>query len=169
MSPFAFVAAALAVTGAAGQSSAGPSGAPRDVPPNHWAFPAVDNLFKANVLKGYPDGTFKGSRPASRYELAVMIAAMTQDYTGSLSAIQRQLEETNRKLDERRANEQAAKDLMAQIETLRAQLDQMKRQQSEVASLNGRFQALNDQLLKIRANLSSARETQEKVKAKTGA
>lgn len=29
-------------------------GAPPDVPRKHWAFPAVDGLFKEGLLKGYP-------------------------------------------------------------------------------------------------------------------
>lgn len=31
-------------------------GAPSDVPKNHWAFPAVDTLFREGLLKGYPAG-----------------------------------------------------------------------------------------------------------------
>lgn len=30
--------------------------APADVPKDHWAFPAVDALFKEGLLKGYPSG-----------------------------------------------------------------------------------------------------------------
>ncbi len=31
-----------------------------DVPPNHWAFEAVEKLRNAGILIGYPDGTFGG-------------------------------------------------------------------------------------------------------------
>jgi len=46
-----------------------------DVPDNHWAFEALQRLKKDGILVGYPDGLFRGNRPASRYELAVAIHA----------------------------------------------------------------------------------------------
>ena len=46
-----------------------------DVPDNHWAFEALQRLKKDGLLVGYPDGLFRGNRPASRYELAVAIHA----------------------------------------------------------------------------------------------
>src|SRR5512132_4002027 len=49
-----------------------------DAPENHWAFEALANMKKAGLLVGYPDGLFRGGRPASRYELAVAIHATYQ-------------------------------------------------------------------------------------------
>ncbi|HEY3779502.1 MAG TPA: S-layer homology domain-containing protein [Fimbriimonadaceae bacterium] len=46
-----------------------------DVPDNHWAYEALARLKKDGLLVGYPDGLFRGNRPASRYELAVAIHA----------------------------------------------------------------------------------------------
>ena len=43
-----------------------------DVPLNSWAYDAVNQLTKDGVIKGYPDGTFKGNRPMTRYEAAVL-------------------------------------------------------------------------------------------------
>jgi S-layer homology domain len=43
-----------------------------DVPQNSWAYDAVDQLAKDGIIKGYPDGTFKGNRPMTRYEAAVL-------------------------------------------------------------------------------------------------
>ena len=42
------------------------------VPLNSWAYDAVDQLVKDGIVVGYPDGTFKGSRPMTRYEAAVL-------------------------------------------------------------------------------------------------
>lgn len=43
----------------------------RDVAPGDWAFDALRNLVERyNCLVGYPDGTFRGDRPISRYEFA---------------------------------------------------------------------------------------------------
>jgi hypothetical protein len=43
------------------------------IPNDHWAGGAVDQLHGEGVLIGYPDGTFKGTQPATRYELALAL------------------------------------------------------------------------------------------------
>lgn len=44
-----------------------------DVPKNHWATESVETLEELGIFLGYPDGEFKGSQPATRYEMAVVI------------------------------------------------------------------------------------------------
>jgi len=45
-----------------------------DVPPDHWAYDAVQELVDAGVLQGYPDGTYGGKRAMTRYEFAEALA-----------------------------------------------------------------------------------------------
>ncbi len=45
-----------------------------DVPANHWAYDAVAQLAAKGVLSGYPDGSYKGRQPATRYEMASALA-----------------------------------------------------------------------------------------------
>ncbi len=47
-----------------------------DVPDNHWASDAVAALAAKGLVEGYPDGTFKGDRASSRYEVAMILARM---------------------------------------------------------------------------------------------
>jgi len=47
-----------------------------DVPAEHWAKDAVANLAAKGMLEGYPDGTFKGDRAATRWEVAMVVARM---------------------------------------------------------------------------------------------
>ncbi|MBD2576801.1 iron uptake porin [Oscillatoria sp. FACHB-1406] len=48
----------------------------RDVRPTDWAFQALDDLIKRyDCLVGYPDGTFRGNRPLTRYEFAAGLNA----------------------------------------------------------------------------------------------
>jgi hypothetical protein len=47
--------------------------APKDVPITHWAYDAVRELYRLGVLEGYPDGTFKGRQPMTRYEFALAV------------------------------------------------------------------------------------------------
>src|ERR1700682_5333816 len=45
-----------------------------DVPANHWADQAIQSLAADGLVEGYPDGKFKGDRPLTRYEMAVLVA-----------------------------------------------------------------------------------------------
>ena len=45
-----------------------------DVDTNSWAYQAVSKLSAENVVEGYPDGTFRGEKNISRYEVAQIIA-----------------------------------------------------------------------------------------------
>jgi hypothetical protein len=45
-----------------------------DVPASHWAYDAVAQLASRGVISGYPDGSYKGGQPATRYEMASIIA-----------------------------------------------------------------------------------------------
>ena len=47
-----------------------------DVPMNHWAYDAVEQLSAKGILEGYPNGTFKGNKSMTRYEIATMVARM---------------------------------------------------------------------------------------------
>ena len=47
-----------------------------DVTPDDWAFQAVPDLSVQGVVEGYPDGSFKGERNMTRYELAQIIARL---------------------------------------------------------------------------------------------
>lgn len=48
----------------------------RDVNKSHWAADAVAELAAKGIIEGYPDGTFKGDRRATRWEMAAMIARL---------------------------------------------------------------------------------------------
>jgi opacity protein-like surface antigen len=45
-----------------------------DVPLNHWSYDAIGALAARGVLSGYPDGTYKGRQPTTRYEMASAVA-----------------------------------------------------------------------------------------------
>lgn len=44
-----------------------------DIPRGHWAEEAVRTLVERGILTGYPDGTFRGNEPATRYQLALAL------------------------------------------------------------------------------------------------
>jgi predicted porin len=47
-----------------------------DVPNEHWARDAVADLASKGIVEGYPDGTFKGDRTSTRWEMALMLSRL---------------------------------------------------------------------------------------------
>ena len=54
-----------------------------DVSENHWAYEYVSKLAGNGILKGYPDGEFKGDRMMTRYEFATIVYRIVQSGLGS--------------------------------------------------------------------------------------
>ena len=75
--------------GALSSSAAAAANPFSDVPRDHWAYDAVTQLAADGVVEGYGDGTYRGDRSITRYEMAQMTArAMAK---GDLSASDRAL------------------------------------------------------------------------------
>ena len=67
------IAAAAALTAGVSAYAANPFS---DVSTDDWAYQAVADLSDQGVVIGYPDGTFRGERNITRYELAQIVARM---------------------------------------------------------------------------------------------
>ena len=67
------IAAVAALTAGVSAFAANPFS---DVSSDDWAYQAVSDLSDQGVVEGYPDGTFKGERNITRYELAQIIARL---------------------------------------------------------------------------------------------
>lgn len=63
-----------------------------DVPENHWVYQALLNMKDQGILVGYPDGLFRGNRPASRYELAGAINSAYEKLRGMIAGLQSQVD-----------------------------------------------------------------------------
>ncbi len=59
-----------------------------DVPTGHWAYDAITELTQDGIIKGYPDGTFKGNRNLTRYEFALAIRDALTTVRTRLSALE---------------------------------------------------------------------------------
>lgn len=58
-----------------------------DVPAKSWAYDAVNKLAQAGIVDGYGDGTFKGDKTITRYEMAQIVAkAMTKSLNNEQQA-----------------------------------------------------------------------------------
>lgn len=67
------IAGAMVLTGLTGMAKAADMKYV-DVPSGHWAYDAIKIADEAGCWKGYPDGTFRGNRNITRYEMAMLIA-----------------------------------------------------------------------------------------------
>ncbi len=49
-----------------------------DVSAKHWAYDAVNVLYAAGIIEGYPDGLLRGESSTTRYEMIAMVARALQ-------------------------------------------------------------------------------------------
>jgi hypothetical protein len=109
----------------------------KDIPQNSWAYQSITDLVNDGIIVGYPDGTFKGNRPLTRYEAAVMVERAVQYLTKRL------------------ANPQTASTVSQKdIDALRALLDEFR---GDIDSLKIRVADIDSRLKSV----ESAQKTDE--------
>ncbi|MFN3651241.1 MAG: S-layer homology domain-containing protein [Armatimonadota bacterium] len=78
--------AALAAGALLPSAARAQGGAFADVPMNHWAYDAVNQLAEKGIFTGYPDGTFAGRRALTRYEFAIALQRMLAEVQRMIDA-----------------------------------------------------------------------------------
>lgn len=51
------------------------------VPFEHWAYDACQQMSDLGIIIGYPDGTWRGDRPLTRYEFAMAVSRLVDQFT----------------------------------------------------------------------------------------
>ncbi|MBI2265599.1 MAG: S-layer homology domain-containing protein, partial [Armatimonadetes bacterium] len=110
-----------------------------DLPPSHWALDAVNQLSAKGLLEGYPDGTFKGDRAASRYEVAMAVARVLAKVEkmgqadlsnlatkSDLAALRKLINEFRDELDALGVRVAKAEDKIAALESRVTELERVK-------------------------------------------
>ena len=116
----AFLKAAIAACFACAAVTASAANPFTDVSSDDWAYQAVASLSDEGVIDGYPDGTFRGDKHVTRYEIAQIVARLMAK-EDTLNASQ---QETLAKLSSQYADE--LKDLgvrVAELEKKRGATD----------------------------------------------
>ena len=108
----AFLKAAIAACFACAAVTVSAANPFTDVSADDWAYQAVASLSDEGVIDGYPDGTFRGDKHVTRYEIAQIVARLIAK-EDTLNASQK---ETLAKLSSQYANE--LKDLGVRIAEL---------------------------------------------------
>jgi hypothetical protein len=100
-----------------------------DVQPTDWAFQALQSLVERyGCIAGYPDGTFKGNRPLSRYEFAAGLNACLDRINDLIKAATDPLatKEDLRKL------QKLQEEFAAELAALRGRVDSLEARTSEL-------------------------------------
>jgi hypothetical protein len=120
-----------------------------DVPANSWAYDAVRQLAAAGLITGYPDNTFKGNRPMTRYEMAVLVNravnAIQSKIAGGGQVKQSDLDAIKKLVD---AFGPELRQVQAQLRTLQQQQAALKTQADATKAEADAVKAANDQLKK---------------------
>ena len=96
-----------------------------DVQPTDWAFQALQSLVERyGCIAGYPDGTFKGNRAVTRYELAAALNACLDQISARFAT-------------------------QGDLEIVQALQSEFK---AEMATLKGRVDSLEAQIAQLEAN-----------------
>jgi len=141
----AAVLLALAAPGAGAQGQA-----PGDVPRDHWAYAAVEDLAAKGLIKGYPpQGRFFGNRTVTRYEMATIVQRILQR-VDELYAPKGQAGQPAPPLPDR------------QMEEIRRLVDSFK---VELTVIGADLQRVRDQMSELRGQVESARQATDRAAA----
>ncbi len=139
------VALAIAATLVLGLISPAFSQPFADVPTDHWAFDAIAELAAKGIVEGYPDGTFKGDRAMTRYEMAMVVARLL----ARVEAIKIPPAAPPTKIPPAEVGR-------ADIQTLQRLVNEFR---AELAALGVRVTAVEEELAALRARVDNTRVT----------
>lgn len=132
-----------------------------DVPTDHWAYDAIAELAAKGLIEGYPDGSFKGDRAMTRYEMAMVVARLLARIeaikipplpgdlvrTPALTAAQAANAAARAAIDAR---------LTAKLGTIQRLVAEFR---AELAALGVRVTAVEEEIAAIRARMDNTRIT----------
>ena len=113
-----------------------------DVEGTEWAYNAVQQLVeKYDVLEGYPDGTYKGKKSSSRFELAAAVYDLATYFSDQIALDRDDLAKLAKLLDE----------FSGEIKSLQGRVDQLD---AKVAALDTRTVTLEGQVAEHASQLA---------------
>lgn len=106
-----------------------------DTPANHWAFEALARLKKDGILVGYPDGLYRGGRPASRYELAAAVHAAYVNLKNQSDGLASQIQALTDKVNNNQVTKADLDNLKAALASAQNDINSMKGWGDDIANL----------------------------------
>lgn len=132
---------------------------PGDVPAHHWAAQSVEDLYRIGVLRGYPDGRFRGDRPVSRYELGLAIGNLFTYQKNEIDGLQQQLDRIKISPTPGLAVQDLA-EFRRRTDALGVSIGALQARRPEIDDLSKTFAGLNDQLKALREKLAAIRASE---------
>jgi hypothetical protein len=132
-----------------------------DVPTDHWAYDAIAELAAKGLVEGYPDGSFRGDRAMTRYEMAMVVARLL----ARIEAIKipplppdlvRRPELAKTDAATRAALTAVDKRLTAKLAVVQRLVAEFR---AELAALGVRVTAVEEELAALRARMDNTRTT----------
>ncbi|MBI3038271.1 S-layer homology domain-containing protein [bacterium] len=115
----------------------------QDLPKDHWAFKDVDFLVKQGYMEGYPDGTFKGRKITTRYDLSLILARILKRMEEKRQGIMDATE------TERAALSRLTKEFRDELGLLGVRVDTLERRMTDSET---KVKSIEDALPKVRVS-----------------
>ncbi len=116
-----------------------------DIPVNHWAGDAVEEIADLGIVIGFPDGTFRGNEAFTRYQAALVISRLLAVVDANMEA---------ELAGVRGALQDLASDVAAQGVRLAAAESAIAGISDDVAADSARLSALEDALAALEAEMA---------------
>jgi len=134
-----------------------------DVPESHWAYKELARMKQEGLLVGYPDGLFRGGRPASRYELAVAVYAAWSNLKGVTDGLKTQIDDITSRLGNA-ATKQDIDNLKSMIDALTAEVNRIKSE--DIAQLRRMADEFRTELAKMGVDVDQLKKDMGDMKGK---
>lgn len=59
----------------------------KDMPESHWASDSVNKIVEMGITRGFPDGTFRGTKTMNRYDIAIFLAKMSDFLESKITGV----------------------------------------------------------------------------------
>jgi hypothetical protein len=139
-----------------------------DIPENHWAYQALEEMKREGLLVGYPDGLFRGGRPASRYEMAVALHALWKRLKGITDGLEVRVKSLEDKIGTGDGDGDM-KSLRDQLASMKADMDRMRGWGDEIQKLQAMAEEFRKELASMGVDVDQMKKDlsslDERVKA----
>ena len=125
-----------------------------DIPANHWAGDAVEEIADLGIVIGFPDGTFRGNEAFTRYQSALVVSRLLAVIEANMDAAMADVDSALSGL--RAAMQDLASDVAAQGVRLAAAESAIAGISDDVAANSGRIGALEDALAGLEASMADS-------------
>lgn len=118
-----------------------------DVPDGHWAYEAIQKMIQEGLMEGFPDDTFQGKRPVTRYEMAVLLARAMDKVETKLKDLEKKVLGENKEPDGKFAEIKSLEELKAALDKLSQEFKtELEKVGAEISGVKKEQQSLSQRV-----------------------